>query len=69
MKLGSGHLDAQTLIVEVNGGLEGTGPRVEEIQGSGGQGQQGEDDGDRERGEQNLEKEFHGAGAQRIKVY
>lgn len=54
------------MIVEVNGGPEGAGPRVEVKQGGGCQGQQGDDGRGRERGEQQLEKEFHGAGKTKV---
>ena len=55
------HLDPQSLVFEVGGGSEGTGPRVEVKQGGSCQGEQGEDGRRRERREQHLEQEVHGA--------
>lgn len=58
------YLDAQSLAVQINGDPDGTGPRIEVKQGSSCQGKQGDDGRGRERGEQQLEKEVHGAAMQ-----
>lgn len=52
-------------MVEVNRGPEGAGPRVEVKQDSSCQGKQGEDGRGWERGEQELEEEFHRAGMEK----
>lgn len=52
-------------MVEVNRGAEGAGPRVEVKQDGSCQSKQGEDGRGWERGEQELEEEFHSAGMEK----
>lgn len=49
-------------MVQVYGGADGTGPGVEVKQGSSCQSEEGDDGRSRERGEQELKEEVHGAG-------
>lgn len=56
------YLDAHGLVVQVDGRADRTGPGVEVKQGSSCQSEQGDDGRSGERGEQELEKEVHGAG-------
>lgn len=60
-QLGTLYLDAHRLVVQVNGGADRTGPGVEVKEGSSCQSEEGDDGRSRERGEQELEKEVHGA--------
>lgn len=56
------YLDAHRLLAEVDWGAQGAGPGVEVQEGGSCQGQQGDDGWGRQRGEQQLEEEFHDAG-------
>lgn len=59
---GTLYLDAHRLVVQVDDGADRTGPGVEVEEGGGCQSEEGDDGRSRERGEQELEKEVHGAG-------
>lgn len=61
-QLGTLYLDAHRLVVQVDGGADRTGPGVEVKQGGSCQSKEGDDGRGRQRGEQELEKEVHGAG-------
>lgn len=60
-QLGTLYLDAKSLALEVDGAPEGTGSCVEVKQGRSCHGKQGDDGRVRERREQHLEQEVHGA--------
>lgn len=59
---GALYLDAHRLVVQVYGGADWTGPGVEVKEGSSCQSEEGDDGRSRERGEEELEEEIHGAG-------
>lgn len=56
-------------MVEINRGPEGAGPRVEVKQDGSCQSKEGEDGRGWERGEQELEEEFHRAGMEKKDVF